>query len=88
VASYPFDDLGKSMCLGELHGHAKLLCDPRTGELLGAHIVGPEAGELIHELAAVMYFHGTVRDLEQIPHYHPTLAEILTYPAGELADQL
>ena len=47
VASYPFDDLGKSMCLGELYGHVKLLCDPRTGELIGAHIVGPEAGELI-----------------------------------------
>ena len=88
VASYPFDDLGKSMCLGELYGHVKLLCDPRTGELIGAHIVGPEAGELIHELATVMYFHGSVRDLEQIPHYHPTLAEIITYPAEELAEQL
>ena len=87
-ASYPFDDLGKSMCLGELYGHVKLLCDPRSGELIGAHIVGPEAGELIHELATVMYFHGTVRDLEQIPHYHPTLAEIITYPAEELAEQL
>ena len=88
TASYPFDDLGKSMCLGELYGHVKLLCDPRSGELIGAHIVGPEAGELIHELATVMYFHGTVRDLEKIPHYHPTLAEIITYPAEELAEQL
>jgi pyruvate/2-oxoglutarate dehydrogenase complex dihydrolipoamide dehydrogenase (E3) component len=88
VASYPFDDHGKSLCLGETHGHVKLLCAPRTGELLGAHIVGPEAGELIHELIALMYFHGTVRDLAQIPHYHPTLAEILTYPAEELAGQV
>ena len=87
-ATYPFDDHGKSMCLGETHGHVKILCHPRTGEILGAHIVGPEAGELIHELAAVMHFHGTVRDLAQIPHYHPTLAEILTYPAEDLVEQL
>lgn len=87
-ASYPFQELGKSLCLGETHGHVKILCRPRTGEILGAHIVGPEAGELIHELAAVMYFHGTVRDLMEIPHYHPTLAEIVTYPAEDLVEQL
>ncbi|MDX2347405.1 MAG: dihydrolipoyl dehydrogenase [Nitrospirota bacterium] len=88
VASYPFNDHGKSLCLGELHGHVKILCHPHSGEILGGHIVGPEASELIHEIIAVMYFHGTVRDLLRIPHYHPTLAEILTYPAEELADQL
>lgn len=87
-ASYPFDDHGKSLCLGELHGHIKILCRTRTGEILGAHIVGPEAGELIHELAAVMHFHGTVHDLVEIPHYHPTLAEIVTYPAEDLVEQL
>ena len=88
VATYPFNDHGKSLCLGEIHGHVKILCHPQTGEILGGHIVGPEASELIHELIAVMYFHGTVRDLLRIPHYHPTLAEILTYPAEELAGQL
>lgn len=87
-ASYPFNDHGKSLVMGELHGHVKLLCDPHRGELLGAHIVGPEAGELIHELIAVMYFHGTVEDLVKIPHYHPTLAEIVTYPAEELLTRL
>ena len=88
VASYPFDDHGKSMTMGETHGHVKILCDPRSGEIIGAHIVGPEASELIHELIAVMYFRGSVGDLARIPHYHPTLAEILTYPAEELAEQL
>ena len=88
VASYPFDDHGKSLCLGELHGQVKILCEPTTGELLGASICGPEAGELIHELAAVMHFRGTVHDLVQIPHYHPTLAEIVTYPAEELVEQI
>ena len=88
VASYPFNDHGKSLCLGETHGHVKILCAPQSGEVIGAHIVGPEASELIHELITIMYFHGTVRDLLRIPHYHPTLAEILTYPAEKLADQL
>ncbi|GJL56355.1 MAG: dihydrolipoyl dehydrogenase [Nitrospirales bacterium] len=88
VASYPFSDHGKSMTLGETHGHVKILCHPKTGELIGGHIVGPEASELIHELITIMYYHGTVHDMLRIPHYHPTLAEILTYPAEELANQL
>ncbi|MBT3366978.1 MAG: dihydrolipoyl dehydrogenase [Nitrospina sp.] len=88
AASHPFDDHGKSMCLGETHGHVKLLCDPVSGKVLGGHIVGPEAGELIHELITLMHFGGTVKDLAGIPHYHPTLAEILTYPAEELSNQL
>ena len=49
AASYPFAEHGKSMILGETLGFAKLLCEPRGGKLLGAHIVGPEASELIHE---------------------------------------
>lgn len=88
VASYPFNDHGKSMTLGELHGHVKLLAHPQTGELLGGHIVGPEAAELIHELIAVMYYHGTAQDLLYMPHYHPTLAEILTYPAESIVEQI
>ena len=88
VASYPFNDHGKSLTLGEIHGHVKILCHPQSGEILGGHIVGPEAAELIHELIAVMYYHGTVHDLLHMPHYHPTLAEILTYPAEELAEKI
>jgi len=88
AASYPFNDHGKSICLGETHGHVKYLCRPRTGEIIGAHIVGPQAAEMIHELIAVMYYRGTVNDLLHIPHYHPTLSEILTYPAEELAGKL
>ena len=87
-ATYPFDDHGKSMCLGETNGHVKLLCCKDTGQIIGAHIVGPEASEIIHELVAVMYFHGTAHDILRIPHYHPTLAEILTYPAEDIIEQL
>jgi pyruvate/2-oxoglutarate dehydrogenase complex dihydrolipoamide dehydrogenase (E3) component len=88
TASYPFADHGKAMCLGATHGFVKLVAHPKTGVLLGAQIVGPEAGELIHELIAVMYYQGTVQDLLRIPHYHPTLAEILTYPAESIVEQM
>ena len=74
--------------VGETHGHVKLLASPENGKILGAHIVGPEAAELIHELIAVMYYRGTVHDLARMPHYHPTLAEIITYPAEELAGRI
>ena len=88
TASYPFADHGKALCLGATHGFVKLLCAPSTGELLGAQIVGPEAGELIHELITVMYYHGTAADLLRMPHYHPTLAEIVTYPAESIVERL
>ena len=88
AASYPFADHGKALCHGSPHGLVKLLCRPRTGEVIGGHITGAEGGELIHELVALMHFGGTVHDLLRMPHYHPTLAEIITYPAEELAGQL
>lgn len=88
AASYPFADHGKALCSGQTHGFVRLLCQPRSGQVLGAQIVGPEAGELVHEVAAVMYYRGTVHDLLRIPHYHPTLAEIITYPAEELVGRL
>ncbi|BCA55191.1 Dihydrolipoyl dehydrogenase [Nitrospira sp. KM1] len=88
VASYPFSDHGKAMCRGDRYGFVKLLAVPENGQLLGAQIVGPEAGELIHELIAVMYYRGTVYDLMRMPHYHPTLAEIVTYPAEALVERI
>ena len=88
VASYPFNDHGKSLCMGETHGHVKLLCSLENGEIIGAHIVGPEAGEMIHQMVTLMHFRGTVHDLLKLPHYHPTLSEIFTYPAEELAGKL
>ena len=50
--------------------------------------MGPVGGELIHEIVAAMAKRMTVQELAAMPHYHPTLAEIWTYPAEELADQL
>ncbi len=83
--SYPFDDHGKSMLMGEMHGFVKLIVDTKSGEIVGASAVGPEAVELIHEIVVAMHFHATASQLMKIPHYHPTLSEIWTYPAEELS---
>lgn len=88
VASYPFSELGKAMVRGETHGFVKLIAHPKSGELLGACIVGAEASDLIHELVAFIHLRATVVDLATMPHYHPTLAEILTYPAEEIAGKI
>lgn len=87
-ASYPFNDHGKSMVMGETSGFVKMLAHQDTGEILGACVVGPEATELIHEVVIAMHFRSTVQQFMAIPHYHPTLSEIWTYPAEEIADQM
>lgn len=84
-AKHPFDDHGKSLVMGETGGFVKLIVAENTREILGASIVGSHAAELIHEIAVAMNFHATADQLAAIPHYHPTLSEIWTYPAEELA---
>lgn len=86
VESYPFNDHGKSMVHGTEHGFVKLIADPDTKEILGGSVIGPEATELIHEITVAMSFHATANQLAKIPHYHPTLSEIWTYPAEDIAD--
>ena len=84
IAKYSFEDHGKSIVRGEVEGFVKLIADAKTGEIVGGAVVGPEASELIHEIAIAMHFHATAATLASIPHYHPTLGEIWTYPAEEL----
>ena len=88
AARYPFADHGKSIIMDTLDGFVKLLAHPATGEILGGGIVGPMGGELMHEIIAAMHKQMTVRELAAMPHYHPTLAEIWTYPAEELAAKI
>jgi pyruvate/2-oxoglutarate dehydrogenase complex dihydrolipoamide dehydrogenase (E3) component len=87
-ASYRFDDHGKSLLMEARDGFVKLLAHALTGEIVGGCVVGPVGGELIHEIIAAMAKHMTVHELAALPHYHPTLAEIWTYPAEELAGQI
>jgi pyruvate/2-oxoglutarate dehydrogenase complex dihydrolipoamide dehydrogenase (E3) component len=88
TASYPFADHGKSIISGETFGFVKLLAEKTRGEIIGAEIIGPHASDLIHEQIAVMRYRGTVEELAAMPHYHPTLSEIITYPAEEIAEKL
>jgi pyruvate/2-oxoglutarate dehydrogenase complex dihydrolipoamide dehydrogenase (E3) component len=85
VARYPFNDHGKSLLMGESEGFVKLICERQSRRILGGAVIGPEAAELIHEVAVAMHFKATADDLMRVPHYHPTLSEIWTYPAEELA---
>jgi len=88
AASYPFNDHGKSLIMEAKDGFVKLLCDPKSGEIIGGSCVGPVGGELIHEIVVAMSKRMTVHELAAMPHYHPTLAEIWTYPAEELAGRI
>ena len=85
AAKYLFADCGKAMVRGETDGFVKLIVARDTRRILGAACVGPEASELIHEITVAMHFRATAGDLARVPHYHPTLSEIWTYPAEELA---
>ncbi len=86
TASYPFNDHGKSLVMGETDGFVKLIAAADGGEILGGACVGPHAAELIHEIVVAMRFLATAGQLAETPHYHPTLSEIWTYPAEELAN--
>jgi len=88
AASYPFNDHGKSLIMEATDGFVKLLADPAGGEILGGCCVGPVGGELIHEIIVALHKRMTVHELAAMPHYHPTLAEIWTYPAEDLAAQI
>jgi len=88
VATYPFNDLGKAIATDQTRGFIKMLASPKDGTILGVTCVGPEASDLIHEAIALLYFKATIDDVMQMPHLHPTLAEIITYPAEELCDRL
>ncbi len=87
-ASYPFNDHGKSILMNANYGYVKVLAKAVSGRILGVEIVGKDAGELIHCFTGPMAMGATVHDMLRAPWYHPTLAEIVTYPLEEIADTL
>ncbi len=72
-----FRTLGKAQVIGEIAGQAKIVSDRQSGEVLGVHIVGPHATDLIAESALAMQMGGSVKDVAGTIHAHPTLAEIM-----------
>ncbi len=88
IASYPFNDHGKSILMEANYGYVKVIAEPEHGRILGAEIVGKDAGELIHCFSGPLAMRATVFDLLRAPWYHPTLAEIITYPLEEIAGKI
>lgn len=87
VASYPFNDQGKALVANLTDGFVKVVAHAETGEILGATVVGAEGSDLIHEMIVAMYFRATCKQFLEIPHLHPTLAEIWLEPVEACEDQ-
>jgi pyruvate/2-oxoglutarate dehydrogenase complex dihydrolipoamide dehydrogenase (E3) component len=88
TASYPFNDHGKSILMEANYGFVRVSADSKTGRILGAQIVGKDAGELIHCFTGPMAMGATVFDMLKASWYHPTLSEIVTYPLEEIAEKI
>ena len=81
---FPFRALGKAHAMGEIAGIVKILSDSSTDRVIGAHIIGPHASDLIHEAAVAMRAGLTSRDLAETIHAHPTLSEALMEAAEDV----
>lgn len=75
AGSFPFAATGRGLAMGNAVGMVKMLADEDTDEILGVHIIGAGASELIAECVVTMEFHGASEDLARIVHAHPTLSE-------------
>jgi dihydrolipoamide dehydrogenase len=82
VGKFPFAASGKAVAAGDAEGFVKVITDTATGEILGAHILGNEAPELIAEYVLAMNLEGTVEEIHHSIHAHPTLSEALAEAAA------
>ncbi len=80
-ASFPWAASGRSLCLGRKEGLTKILCDKETGRILGAGMVGPNAGELIAEAVLALEMGADAEDIGLTIHPHPTLSETFAMAA-------
>jgi dihydrolipoamide dehydrogenase len=81
VGSFPFRALGKATIVGEIDGFAKMVADAETSELLGAHLIGPHAGDLLAEPTLARLVEATTGEIAMSVHAHPTLTEVLAEAA-------
>jgi dihydrolipoamide dehydrogenase len=77
VGRFPFTALGRAKIANEVEGFVKIVGDARDDQLLGVHIIGPRATELVAEAAIALRLESTIEDLVRTIHAHPTLAEAL-----------
>ena len=83
IGRFPYSASGKARAIGEREGFVKLIFDKKYGELLGAHIIGAEATELIAELGLAKSLESTPMELLKTIHAHPTLSEMIMEAAGD-----
>ena len=88
VAKFPFSANGKSNGLGDTVGFVKVISDARYGELLGAHLIGPEVTELLPELTLAQQWDLTVHEVARNVHAHPTLGEAVKEAIHGLAGHM
>ena len=74
---FPFSASGRARAIGHIEGRVKILADAKTDRVLGVHIIGPRAGDLIAEAVAAMEFGASSEDIARVCHAHPTLSESL-----------
>ena len=74
---FPYQANGRARALGATDGKVKLLAHKETDRLLGAHVIGARAGDLIAELVAALAFHASSEDVARLSHAHPTLSEVV-----------
>ncbi len=77
IGRFPFQANGKSLGMGETAGWIKLISDARYGEILGAHLIGPEVTELLPELTLAQNMELTLAEIARNVHAHPTLSEVI-----------
>ncbi|MBI5896693.1 MAG: dihydrolipoyl dehydrogenase [Desulfobacterales bacterium] len=77
VGSYPFTGAGRARCMGETDGFVKLIAHAKTDRILGVHIIGPRAADMIAECVLAMEFGASSEDIARTVHGHPTFAEAL-----------
>jgi len=81
VGKFPFSANGRARTAGETDGFVKIITEAKYGEILGAHIIGSHATELIHELAVARENEFTVEEIDLAIHAHPTLSEAIAEAA-------
>lgn len=77
VGKFPFMANGRARAIGAMDGLVKIIAHAENDRILGAHIIGPQAGDLIQEVVSVMEFEGTAEDIARTCHAHPTLTEVV-----------
>ncbi len=87
IGRFQFRALGKAHAMGEITGLFKIITDEETDKILGAHIIGPHASDLIHEVALAMEKGLTAKDISRTIHAHPTLAEGIMEAAEDVYDR-